>query len=206
MDSWANECDKVFFVAKFNEQHPNKSVEIFDPLPVLEPAGLFNDTYKTLTTKMFVLFRDLYLRYNDYDWYLKADTDTFIFVDNLRNFLGGENPTAPVTYGYDFKVIVDKGYHSGGGGYVLSNEALKRIGSRLEANLTSCVNTGTEDVDVAKCLRLVDVFPKKSIDELGRERFHPLSAHDHLSGRKYYQWMYKYAANLLQHVIRLYYF
>ncbi len=144
---------------------------------------------------MFLLIKDLHLRYNDYDWYLKADTDTFIFVDNLRNFLSGENSTAPVTYGYDFKVIVDKGYHSGGGGYVLSNEALNRLGSRLTTNLTSCVNTGTEDVDVAKCLRILRVFPKKSIDELGRERFHPLSVNDHLTGY-YPEWYaYKSVAN-----------
>jgi glycoprotein-N-acetylgalactosamine 3-beta-galactosyltransferase len=200
-DSWGKECDKVFFITKFTNEHPNASVEITSPVPVLEPAGLLNDTYDELTTKMFVLFRDLFLRYNTYDWYLKADTDTFIFVENLRSFLSDKNSSAPVTFGYDFKVIVDKGYHSGGGGYVLSNEAMTRLGSKLNSNFTYCKNTGTEDVDVANCLRRLDVYPEKSIDNQGRERFHPLSVSDHLTGY-YPDWLNSYASNPLKKVSR----
>ena len=55
------------------------------------------------------------------------------------------------------KVIVDKGYHSGGGGYLMSNEAVKRLTTKLRDNYTSCSNTGTEDVDVAK-VRVDSVF------------------------------------------------
>ena len=40
-------------------------------------------------------------------------------------------------------------------------------------------NLGTEDVDVARCLRRLGVYPNKSIDEFGRERFHPLSLFGH---------------------------
>jgi len=75
---------------------------------------------------------------------LKADDDTFIFVDNLREFVSNKNSSLPVTYGYDFKVIVDHGYHSGGGGYLLSNEALLRIGTKLNNDYKFCPNTGTE--------------------------------------------------------------
>jgi glycoprotein-N-acetylgalactosamine 3-beta-galactosyltransferase len=66
------------------------------------------------------MFADTYKYNNKYDWYLKADDDTFVFVDNLRLFLNDKNPNLPVDYGYDFKVKVEGGYHSGGGGYVLS--------------------------------------------------------------------------------------
>jgi hypothetical protein len=45
--------------------------------------------------------------------YSKADDDTYISVENLKAFLSTKNPEAPVTYGYDFKTIVDYGYHSG---------------------------------------------------------------------------------------------
>jgi glycoprotein-N-acetylgalactosamine 3-beta-galactosyltransferase len=97
---------------------------------------------------MFYTLKYLYeqQRVDPYDFYLKADDDSFIFVDNLREFLRNENSSEPATFGYDFKVIVPKGYHSGGGSYVLTNEALKRIGGLLSSNFSACVNTGTEDV------------------------------------------------------------
>ena len=41
---------------------------------------------------------------------------------------------------------------------------------------------GIEDVDVAKCLRLVGVYPNKSLDEYGRERFHPFDLVVHYDG------------------------
>ena len=41
---------------------------------------------------------------------------------------------------------------------------------------------GIEDVDVAKCLRLVGVYPNKSLDEHGRERFHPFDLGVHYDG------------------------
>jgi glycoprotein-N-acetylgalactosamine 3-beta-galactosyltransferase len=104
-----------------------------------------------------------------------------------------------VTYGYDFKVIVDYCYHSGGGSYVLSREAIKRLQIKLENEYETCQNTGTEDVDVARCLRKVGVFPNKSIDEQGRERFHPLNLLGHYHGH-YPDWLYKYASNPVQKV------
>ena len=88
--------------------------------------------------------KHLYNKYNDYDWYLKADDDTFIFVENLLAFVSDKNSSQPVTYGYDFKVIVDHGYHSGGGSYLFSQEALNRLGAQLNNNYNFCPNTGTE--------------------------------------------------------------
>ena len=177
----------------------NTSIELTDPFPILQPANHNVEVYKKLTDKVYKTLRDVYLRYNDYDWYLKADDDTFIFVDNLKSFLKTKNSSQPVTYGYDFKIIVEGGYHSGGAGYVLSNEALKRIGPKLSPGDTFCPNKGIEDVDVAKCLRLLGVYPDKSIDEKGRERFHPFDVGSHLLG-DYPDWYLQYASNPVQGV------
>jgi glycoprotein-N-acetylgalactosamine 3-beta-galactosyltransferase len=144
---------------------------------ILQPPGL-NETlnkYDKLTDKVFLTIKYLYHKYNNYDWYLKVDDDTWIFIDNLRKFLSDKNASMPVTYGYDFKLIVEKGYHSGGAGYVLSNEAFSRLGYALNNNYSFCKNTGTEDVDVAICLRKLQVYKNSSLDELERERFHPLN-------------------------------
>jgi glycoprotein-N-acetylgalactosamine 3-beta-galactosyltransferase len=67
-------------------------------------------------------------------------------------------------------VIVNGGFHSGGGGYLISREALKRLGSTLTNDYEFCGNSGFEDIDVGHCLRTLGVYPNSSLDELGRER------------------------------------
>ena len=57
----------------------------------------------------------------DFDWFLKADDDTFIVVDNLRRFVERRNPRTPIWYGAKLKnPKVKDGYQSGGAGYLLS--------------------------------------------------------------------------------------
>ena len=75
-------------------------------------------------------------------------------------------------------------YHSGGAGYVLSKETFKRFGSKLKDNVHFCPNRSgfEEDVNIAKCLRLLNVYPNSSIDKDNRERFHPFTLDKHYKG------------------------
>jgi glycoprotein-N-acetylgalactosamine 3-beta-galactosyltransferase len=167
--AWGHKCDAYKLISLIpdslrlagEESTGNMSLsgasQLNEIADILQPTGLIEDSYGKLTDKVFLTLKYLHKSYNDYDWYLKADDDTFIFVDNLRDFLADKNASQPVTYGYDFRVLVEKGYHSGGGGYVLSREALNRIGTVLSGNASQCSNTGIEDVDVARCLRKVGV-------------------------------------------------
>lgn len=210
-NTWAKKCDNFKFITLLpqglfsNDNFTNQTNFISTEYDYkyyntwLQPPGLFEDEYSKLTNKIYLAYKYISVNYSEYDWYLKADDDTFIFVDNLKKFVSKKNSSTPVTYGYDFKVIVDKGYHSGGGGYLMSNEAFRRIGSKLNEDFKYCPNTGTEDVDVAKCFRSLEVYPEKSVDELGRERFHPLNIHGHYQG-DYPDWMYTYASNPLKKV------
>lgn len=225
-DVWAKKCDGYRLISHIPDEmsekykSSNSTKEIFyNNMVILEPPGMANDTYSKLTDKIYLTIQYIYNFHNDYDWYLKADDDTYIFVENLLKFVSDKDPSSPVTYGYDFKVIVPYGYHSGGGGYLLSNEALKRLGNQLNKDYSFCPNTGkvdlfiivvnpsqswsielgTEDVDVGKCLRMLNVYPNKSIDEYGRERFHPLNVMDHFENWLP-DWMHKYASNPIQTV------
>ncbi len=91
------------------------------------------------------------------------------------------------------QIIVRNGYHSGGGGYVLSREAVKRFYQAHQNPNTTCAKDGgSEDVEIANCLRTVDVYPGKSIDNNNRERFHPNSFFDHYIG-PVPTWLYTYS-------------
>jgi hypothetical protein len=163
-DGWVKDCDNYVFVAKLDL---NRSSELYlsSKFSFLQPADLVNDTYAELSLKMFVTLRDTFAKHDQYDWYLKADQDTFVFMDHLKMFLKDKKPAEPVTYGHDFHYHkIDKGYPSGGAGYVLSNKALKKIHHELARNLSFCEATlqqdvMLEDVDVARCLRRLNVNP-----------------------------------------------
>jgi hypothetical protein len=179
-NSWAKKCDNYKFIMTVpTDLNLGSTVNIddgiefeYNNLSFIQPPGYVKDNYTTLSEKMFMTFKYLYNHYNDYDWYLKADHDTYIFMDNLRKFISDKNASLPVTYGYDFKVIVPNGYHSGGGGYLLSKFSFGKIGKKVNGN-RDWNYRGAEDVDVALVLRNLDVYPEKSLDDEGRERFHP---------------------------------
>jgi glycoprotein-N-acetylgalactosamine 3-beta-galactosyltransferase len=207
-EAWATKCDTYKFISVIPDEWLNNSKKIitssdklngfemtFENKSFLQPYNLTNDVYGKLSTKVFHTFRYLYEHYSHYDFYLKADDDAFIFVDNLRKFLSDQNRTSPETYGFDFHCY--GGYHSGGGGYVLTNEALTRIGSNLSKNISHCRISGIEDTDVAECLEKNKVFGKKSLDEQERERFHAIDIRRAYYG-EYTDWWHNCAANKLK--------
>ena len=89
--------------------------------------------------------------------------------------------------------------HSEGAGYVLCRETLLRLGSYLKASLLNCPNTGIEDVDVASCLAKLNVNQGRSLDEDGKERFHPLKPEKHING-DFPKWLSDMARNPLMKV------
>ena len=106
-ETWAQGCDKYLFITKFLNETLNSSVESIDNefgLPLLQPSNLKQDNYDDLTTKVYRTFADVYLNYNNYDWYLKADDDTYFRMENLREFLMDKNSLEPVTYG-NYKLL-----------------------------------------------------------------------------------------------------
>ena len=188
-DSWAYKCDDYRFITLIPGKNKSELLEenFKEKFKLLKPEGLIIDRYNLLTFKVFRMFIDAYKYYNKYDWYLKADDDTFIFYDNLKLFLSDKNPNLPITFGRDFQMA----------GYLLSSEALKRMATKLINNFTSCHVSGFEDLDVGACWRSVNVTWSKSLDEFKKERFFPQPLLDFYHGSSRTDWLNTYGANKL---------
>ena len=58
---------------------------------------------------MFILANQKYL--NDFDWFLKADDDTYFFMDNLRQLLSQFNASEPHYLGRKFIPYVEVSFY-----------------------------------------------------------------------------------------------
>ncbi|CAF0774224.1 unnamed protein product [Adineta steineri] len=200
-ETWGPRCDRYFFVTESPTQTMTPEQINFTQQIPIAPIQNITSGYGHLTQKSTLAFLFAYEKYfNDFDWVVKADDDTYLIVENLKAFLSQQNTSEPVTFGYNFKIIVSKGYHSGGASYVLSRESLRRFyEAHNDLNSTCRKDGGAEDVEIAKCLRSKGVYPGKSLDKQNRELFHPLPYISHFRGN-IPNWLKQYAENPLQTV------
>ncbi|CAL1529875.1 unnamed protein product [Lymnaea stagnalis] len=186
-DTWTRRCDKtLFFSSTTNSSFPTIGLDI--------PKGRSH-----LTTKALMAFAYSHKHYGQhFDWFLKADDDTYVIMENLRHLVRSRDPSAPIYFGYRFKPYTPQGYMSGGAGYLLSRESLRRL--VVDGLLGRQCDTfwGIEDLDIGKCLHTVGVKASESLDDLGKERFHPLSLNAYFSAIELPGWAYSYAYHPLQ--------
>ncbi|XP_067951590.1 glycoprotein-N-acetylgalactosamine 3-beta-galactosyltransferase 1-like isoform X2 [Watersipora subatra] len=182
--TWAHKCNKLLFIS-------SKENKTF-PAPVIRVET--EEGREHLTAKTMHAFKYIYdNHFTDADWFMKADDDTFAIMENLRYFLADKNPKDPVYYGHHFKTIVKpQGYYSGGGGYVLSKEALQRFNDKGFHNDAVCrEDGGAEDAEFGKCMQNLGVHTAESYDERGASRFHCFNPGTHLHGG-YPDWYLQY--------------
>ncbi|XP_028309935.1 glycoprotein-N-acetylgalactosamine 3-beta-galactosyltransferase 1-A [Gouania willdenowi] len=181
--TWSRHCNVVVFMS--SEEDPD-----FPAVGLDTKEGRDQLYWKTIRAFHYVFEHHL----EEADWFLKADDDTFVVVDNLRWLLSNHSPADPVYFGKRFKPYAKQGYMSGGAGYVLSKEALKRFveGFRTKA----CTHTTpVEDLAMGQCLETMGVLAMDSRDTLHRETFHPFVPEHHLTGKfpkSFWYWSYCY--------------
>lgn len=78
---------------------------------------------------------------------------------------------------HGFSFFVHNGYMSGGASYVLSKEALRRLGEKGVGSLTPLcsLEETSEDVAMGQCMEVLGVSPIKTSDVFGRQSFLPFS-------------------------------
>lgn len=185
-------CDKLIFIVGSGIQSVPKNLSKVVELKT-------SDAYTNLVAKSFGMFE--YAHANnatDFDWLLKADDDTYVIVENLRWFLARRCRDEPKTYGFNFNIAGEQ-YHSGGGGYVVSAETVRRLNAEWARNRSFCETKSIyEDIEVARCLRKLNVSLGESRDPRGRERFHGISLMDYWDGTK--RWIESYAMHWPEYV------
>ncbi|XP_076030184.1 glycoprotein-N-acetylgalactosamine 3-beta-galactosyltransferase 1-like [Oratosquilla oratoria] len=174
--TWGQRCNKLLFFS--SEEDPE-----LPAIKVSQREGRGILWRKTREALKYVYTHHL----DDADWFLKADDDTYVVIENLRHMLKDHSPEDPIWMGCRLKTIVpEQGYMSGGAGYVLSRKALVDFVEKAYPYPLECKQRtgGPEDAVLGKCLKNIGVHPADSRDEEGRSRFFPFPPQAHLFSPK----------------------
>ncbi|XP_046546915.1 glycoprotein-N-acetylgalactosamine 3-beta-galactosyltransferase 1-like [Haliotis rubra] len=158
-ETWTKRCDiTLFFSSEANSEIPTIKLDV--------PEGR-----DYLADKSFAVLKYLFKHYHDKaDWFYKADDDTYVIVENLRHFLGMQNTNGLYYYGEVFDRKELGVYNSGGAGYALGKEGLKRI-ALFSDNVDACHQAESEDVRVGVCLKALGIDVGEATDSFGRPIF-----------------------------------
>ncbi|KAM4702047.1 glycoprotein-N-acetylgalactosamine 3-beta-galactosyltransferase 1-like [Discoglossus pictus] len=166
--TWTRHCNVALFMSSTSNHH----------FPAVGLGTM--EGRKELYLKTILAFHYVHKHYlNSSDWFLKADDDTFVVIDNLRLLLSNYTPNQPIYFGKVFKPFIKQGYMSGGAGYVLSKEALNRFVEGFR-NRICRHKSPVEDIELGKCMEKMGVMSGDSRDSKGRETFHPFQPEYHM--------------------------
>ncbi|XP_070574402.1 glycoprotein-N-acetylgalactosamine 3-beta-galactosyltransferase 1-like [Ptychodera flava] len=174
-DTWGPRCDKTLYFSSFEDKD-------FPIIKLDVPEG-----HSFLWGKTKAAFRYAYEHhFNEFDWFVKADDDTYLIVENLRYLLSQHDPNKPSFLGHTLiNRSLNLTFVSGGAGYALSRTALQRFVECGVLDSHSCnkLNVGREDVEMAFCLRKFGVTQIDSRDPEGKPRFIPFDPAKFLNGK-----------------------
>ncbi|KAL7499818.1 hypothetical protein ACHAWT_010244 [Skeletonema menzelii] len=192
MQTWGKRCDKLVFASNATDSDIG-AVKV--DIPTEDWAHLWQKQRETM--------RHIWQVYGEeYDWFLKADLDTYVIVENLKAYLASEEIQSkkdqPLILGrrvsrreekwyqgFDHnKTLVDEflktshnkfHYTMGGAGYVMNQKYMEKFYDSMDEHF--CLSseqemTFPEDVGINFCMGNIGVYPYNTRDELGRERFH----------------------------------
>jgi hypothetical protein len=166
-DTWGWRCDG-FYAASTKTERDIGAVD----LPHQGPEQYNNMWQKTRSMVAFMY--DYYL--DDYDYFLLCGDDTFIVMENLRNYLlslesaTGGRDAQPLYIGSPFSHHGTQ-YNSGGPGYLLNRAALRRlVEDGLPYYFANTWSSG-EDVLMGTIMAVLHIHIVDTSDASNRQRF-----------------------------------
>jgi hypothetical protein len=89
LNIWATKCDNYRFVTVMPNgtnytRTKSDSLEIGEPLNIMQPRGFVKENYWKLTSKVFMTFKQLNDEYgSEYDWFLKGKILRCVLLSNM---------------------------------------------------------------------------------------------------------------------------
>ncbi|RXG69618.1 Glycoprotein-N-acetylgalactosamine 3-beta-galactosyltransferase 1 [Armadillidium vulgare] len=151
--TWARHCSRAVFLTS------EADASLADSYVNSEARGYYNLWEKISKAFLWVYDENLL---SSYEWVLKVDDDTFVFVENLISSLKPYDPNHLIAAGHKlYTWETNEVYLNGGAGYVLSKAAVARLVTKglrnniCEKNLK--MGSG-EDVNMALCLTYIGMI------------------------------------------------
>lgn len=125
INTWARRCHKVLVISS----QPNSTF----PVPVV--GVNVAPGKKNLEEKVMKAWIHIYKHYvEDFDFFMRCDADVYVVVENLLDFLKGQDPAQPHYFGHRLD-----NYTHGGPGIVLSRQALRRLVTHAYEHFPDCM-------------------------------------------------------------------
>ncbi|OON22186.1 hypothetical protein X801_01912 [Opisthorchis viverrini] len=169
--TWAPRCDRYMFMSSVNSTD----------LPSI--AAVNQEGRQFLWQKTAFALNYVWTHFGeDFDFFYKADDDTYALIDNMRLLLADHDPNIPVLIGKVHKYVVKQGYADGGAGYVMSRAALRLFVHGMK-NTSMCYDSRHsefEDMKVGACAEALGIPAIHSVDEKGYLKFFTVSPFGYL--------------------------
>ncbi|CAJ0574680.1 unnamed protein product, partial [Mesorhabditis spiculigera] len=177
--TWLPRCDHGQFFTN----------DVIDPKLNISYSTVFAgipDCYTNLFFKTRYALRYIYCEISsNFDWYLKADDDTYVILENLRAYLAELDPSIPYYLGYRLRPFllqipgISRHYNRQES---IFGTRLQRWGSGLYGNETLCPDDKDEDVGLARCFADIQIYPHDTRNERGQQRFNALRPNEMFKG------------------------
>ena len=132
--TWAKRCDVTLYIS--SETNPS-----FPTIGMNVPSGKNHISVKAKAAWKYIYEHHFY----DADFFLKADPDTYVIVENMKMYLKTFDTSNAQYFGHSMPYMMEKRkyvYMSGGSGLVVSKEALHRLVTQAFTRTKDCMPDG----------------------------------------------------------------
>eukprot|EP00053_Salpingoeca_punica_P020479 m.211690 g.211690 ORF g.211690 m.211690 type:complete len:654 (+) comp18729_c0_seq1:109-2070(+) len=161
-ETWGPYCHVLLFVS--TEEVPGLNTVVLN-------LG-HNESRHYLWKKSKLAWMYSYYNYFDQaDWFIRADDDTYFMMDNLQKFLSDFKSSDKHFFGRRFTQMPP--FYGGGSGTIMSKAALGALGEAVDRgeDPMRVHDTFADDMEIAYAMKKLGIFAVDTRDEDSRQRF-----------------------------------